>query len=150
MKACLKVHPVRSGTDKTKYQMEKILRFTKDQLIEAFKLWNNQYLDNPIGFDGITRNEDSAKSQAEHLLSLIQNPNTFKIPEETQVLTSEDEELIRIESEAYNAVRNGIDWGKAEGDLDVEVILYAMKYLQENPGASIPDAIDHGLGEWLK
>lgn len=92
MKACLKVHPVQSGTDKTKYQMENF--------------------------------EES--------------------------LTDEDKELIRIESEAFNAVRNGIDWGKAEGDLEVEVILYAMKYLQENPGASIPDAIDHGLGEWLK
>ena len=65
-------------------------------------------------------------------------------------LTDEEKEHARIETEAYNAVRNGIDWGKAEGDLDVEVILYAMKYLQGNPGASIPDAIDHGLGEWLK
>jgi len=65
-------------------------------------------------------------------------------------LTDEDKELIRIESESFNAVKNGIDWGKAEGDLEVEVILYAMKYLQQNPGASIPDAIDHGLGEWLK
>lgn len=65
-------------------------------------------------------------------------------------LTDEEKELIRIESEAFNAVRNGIDWGKAEGDLEVEVILYGMKYLQENPWCSIPDAIDHGLGEWLK
>ena len=67
-----------------------------------------------------------------------------------EFLTQEEKEHARIESEAYNAVRNGIDWGKKEGDLDVEVILYAMKYLQQNPGASIPDAIDHGLGEWLK
>ena len=92
MKQCLKVHPVRSGTDKTKYQMEN---------------WQES-------------------------------------------LTDEDKELIRIENEAFNAVRNGIDLGKAEGDLEVEVILYAMKYLQENQGASIPDAIDHGLSEWLK
>ncbi len=92
MRPFSKVHPVRSGINKTKYQME-----------------------------------DFQES-----------------------LTDEDKELIRIESEAFNAVRNGIDWGKAEGDLEVEVILYAMKYLQDNPGASIPDAIDHGLGEWLK
>lgn len=92
MKACLKVRPVRNGTDKTKYQMEN---------------WQES-------------------------------------------LTDEEKEHARIESEAFNAVRNGIDWGKAEGDLEVEVILYAMKYLKENPGASIPDAIDHGLGEWLK
>ncbi len=65
-------------------------------------------------------------------------------------LTDEEKEHARIEREAYNAVRNGIDWGKKEGDLDAEVILYAMKYLQENPGTSIPDAIDRGLGEWLK
>lgn len=65
-------------------------------------------------------------------------------------LTDEDKELIRIENESYNAVKNGINWGRDEGDLEVEVILYAMKYLQENPGASIPDAIDYGLGEWLK
>lgn len=65
-------------------------------------------------------------------------------------LTKKEKEHARIEIETYNAVRNGIYWGKEEGYLDVEVILYAMKYLQENPGASIPDAIDHGLGEWLK
>ena len=92
MRLYLKVHPVRAGTDKTKYQMGNF--------------------------------EES--------------------------LTDEEKELIRIESEAFNAVRNGINWGKAEGDLEVEVILYAMKYLQQNPGASIPDAIDYGLGEWLK
>ena len=31
-------------------------------------------------------------------------------------LTEEEKEHARIETEAYNAVRNGIDWGKEEGE----------------------------------
>ena len=51
--------------------------------------------------------------------------------------------------EAFQSVINGLKWGKEDG-VEVEVIVYAMIYLKDHPGASIPDAIDHGISEWLK
>ena len=57
----------------------------------------------------------------------------------------EDKEM----QEAFQSVINGLKWGKEDG-VEVEVIVYAMIYLRDHPGASIPDAIDHGISEWLK
>ena len=37
-----------------------------------------------------------------------------------------------------------------EYGLQTEVILFAMKHLKDNPIKTIKEAIDHGLGEWLK
>ena len=51
--------------------------------------------------------------------------------------------------EAYQSVINGLKLGKEDG-VEVEVIVYAMIYLRDNPGKFIPDAIDYGIGEWLK
>jgi len=35
-------------------------------------------------------------------------------------------------------------------NLVLEVLLSSMKYLQEHPHASIKDATDYGINEWLK
>ena len=57
----------------------------------------------------------------------------------------EDKEM----QDAFTSVINGLKLGKEDG-VEVEVIVYAMIYLRDHPGASIPDAIDHGIGEWIK
>jgi hypothetical protein len=57
----------------------------------------------------------------------------------------EDKEM----QEAFQSVINGLKWGKEDG-VEVEVIVYAMIYLRDHPGSSIPDAISYGLEEWLK
>ena len=31
-----------------------------------------------------------------------------------------------------------------------EVVYFALKYIQDNPGASIEDAMNHGYWEWIK
>ena len=31
-----------------------------------------------------------------------------------------------------------------------EVVYFALKYMQENPGCSIEDAMNHGYYEWIK
>jgi hypothetical protein len=47
--------------------------FTKQQLIEAFKIYNKEFLDNPESFDQIDNSDDTAILQAEKLLSILEN-----------------------------------------------------------------------------
>ena len=54
-----------------------------------------------------------------------------------------------VMQEAHKAVVNALKWGAEDGVI-VEVILYSMMYLRDNPGKSIPEAISYGLEEWLK
>lgn len=65
---------------------------------------------------------------------------------------SEEEEYLEYEktsSAAHLAVTNGLKWGREDG-VEIEVIMWAMMYLRDHPGSTIPEAIDFGLEEWLK
>ena len=35
-------------------------------------------------------------------------------------------------------------------DLVPEVVLFALKYMKQNPDSSIEDAMNHGYWEWIK
>ena len=35
-------------------------------------------------------------------------------------------------------------------DLVSEVVYFALKYIQDNPDASVEDAMNHGYWEWIK
>jgi hypothetical protein len=47
--------------------------FTKQQLIEAFKIYNKEFIDNPESFDQIDNSDDTAILQADKLLSILEN-----------------------------------------------------------------------------
>jgi len=49
------------------------LKFTKEQLIEAFKIYNNQVIDNPNDFGTIDSTEQTAESQAETLIAILKS-----------------------------------------------------------------------------
>lgn len=46
-------------------------KFTKEQLIEAFKIYNSEYLANPESFSELTADKETAILQAEKLLSIL-------------------------------------------------------------------------------
>jgi len=50
---------------------------------------------------------------------------------------------------ARTAIADALDWSEPHG-MQVEVIMWAMMYLRDHPGSTIPEAIDFGLEEWLK
>jgi len=49
------------------------LKFTKEQLIEAFKIYNKQVIDNPNDFGTIDSTEQTAESQAETLIAILKS-----------------------------------------------------------------------------
>lgn len=51
--------------------METVIQCTKEQLVDAFKKWNQDYLNNPDGFEEITEEEDIAILQADELIRRI-------------------------------------------------------------------------------
>lgn len=57
------------------------------------------------------------------------------------------ETYLEASEAARTAIANALDWS---GDLQVEVIMWAMMYLRDHPGSTIPEAIDYGLEEWLR
>lgn len=54
-------------------EMIEVFEFTKEQLIEAFKRYNLEYLANKDEFVEISDSEDTAIAQAEKLLSILQS-----------------------------------------------------------------------------
>lgn len=60
-----------------------------------------------------------------------------------------DHEMNEENKAAFDSIVNALSWSEEDG-LQVQVILYAMLFLKKNPNVSIPDAIDYGIGEWLK
>lgn len=65
-------------------------------------------------------------------------------------MLNEIDHVMGLENQAaLNSVINALNWSEEDG-LQAQVILYALLYLKANPGVSIPDAIDYGIGEWLK
>ena len=60
-----------------------------------------------------------------------------------------DHEMNEENQAAFNSVQNALNWSEEDG-LQVQVIYYALMFLKTNPTATIPDAIDFGIGEWLK
>lgn len=53
--------------------MQELFQFTEAQLVEAFKIYNSEYLENKENFGEITSDEDTAKMQADKLLSILRN-----------------------------------------------------------------------------
>lgn len=47
-------------------------KFTKEQLIKAFKIYNTQSIENKDDFVDITDDKDAAEAQVDHLLSILQ------------------------------------------------------------------------------
>lgn len=46
---------------------------------------------------------------------------------------------------AKNAIKNASEYG-----LEAEVLVYALKYMKENPNLSIVEAVIAGYEEWVK
>lgn len=47
------------------------MTFTKEQLIKAFEIWNDDYLINPTSYQEIKGCENPAELQAERLLEIL-------------------------------------------------------------------------------
>lgn len=58
--------------------MEQIFEFTKSELILAFQTYNIECLENPDDFGVLAADVDSAKSQAEKLLSILEDIKSKK------------------------------------------------------------------------
>ena len=52
-------------------KMNEKFEFTKEELVEAFKLYNTDALDNPDNYGHIDKTEDCAMKQAEMLISFL-------------------------------------------------------------------------------
>lgn len=52
--------------------MEEVFEVTKSQLTEAFRLYNIEVLENPEQFGEIEDSEESARLQAEKILSILE------------------------------------------------------------------------------
>lgn len=66
---------------------------------------------------------------------------------EDRKATKEEEQLGRDTT----AIANVLRWLKDDGmGLEVEVIYFALKFMQEDPKLSIMEAIYHGFNEWDK
>jgi len=48
------------------------MEVTRGQLIKVFMIWNHQYLIDPDSFDDVSDDQESAESQADYLIELIQ------------------------------------------------------------------------------
>jgi hypothetical protein len=55
------------------------ITFTKEQLIKAFEIWNDDYLVNPGSYNEIKDCENPAELQAERLLEILENLGTKKV-----------------------------------------------------------------------
>lgn len=44
-----------------------------------------------------------------------------------------------------NALKYAREWG-----LESEVVLFALSYAANNPGATFAECMDYGMGEWIK
>jgi hypothetical protein len=51
--------------------------------------------------------------------------------------------------EEFEAVKNAIK-GASEYGLEVEVIVFALKYMKENPRLTVKEAISLGYEDWVK
>jgi hypothetical protein len=49
------------------------ITFTKEDLIKAFEIWNDDYLINPGSYNEIKDCENPAELQAERLLEILEN-----------------------------------------------------------------------------
>ncbi len=58
-------------------------------------------------------------------------------------------EFEKTPNAAHLAVTNALKWGSEDG-VEVEVITWAMMYLRDHPGCTIPEAIEDGLEGWMK
>lgn len=60
-----------------------------------------------------------------------------------------DHEMTEENKASFDAVANALDWSKEHG-IEVNVMYYALMFLKTNQTASIKDAIEFGLDEWMK
>ena len=60
-----------------------------------------------------------------------------------------DHEMTEENKAAFDSVANALDWSKEHG-MEANVMHYALMFLKTNPNATIQDAIEFGLDEWLK
>jgi hypothetical protein len=51
--------------------------------------------------------------------------------------------------EEYEAVRNAIK-GASEYGLEIEVVVFALKYMKQDPKLTVEQAIKLGFEEWVK
>lgn len=49
----------------------------------------------------------------------------------------------------FDAVKNALK-GASEYGLEVEVVVFALKYMKENPRLRVEEAIGLGFDEWVK
>jgi hypothetical protein len=66
-----------------------------------------------------------------------------RVPTEAPVLSGmEIEQEMEAVADAFTA--------SAKYNLECEVILFALKYAQQNPEAPISECLDAGLAQWVK
>lgn len=52
--------------------MDQHFEFTREQLVEAFKTWNQSFLENPDKYSEIDDSKDVTEAQANHLLEILE------------------------------------------------------------------------------
>ena len=60
-----------------------------------------------------------------------------------------DHEMTKENKAAFDLVNNALKWSEEHG-MEANVMYYALMFLKTNPNATIQDAIEFGLDEWLK
>jgi len=60
-----------------------------------------------------------------------------------------DHEMTEENKASFDSVNNALKWSEEHG-MEVNVMYYALMFLKTNPTATIQDAIEFGLDEWLK
>lgn len=60
-----------------------------------------------------------------------------------------DHEMTEENKVAFDSVNNALKWSEEHG-MEANVMYYALMFLKTNPTATIQDAIEFGLDEWLK